>query len=289
MLLHIQEIELESMINDLASIISPMYKVMAPDAYQNHMRGCPSMDNDCRIGWGSERPFSGVTACLDFCAHNHRDINNMNGGATVILTLKKPLSGQVSRLSITDEQYHILPGYSLVKTGGFEHEDGSIQVLNKFPQKKRLRKCRIGSCKERKEAALEFKHSHKINQDLFQVTNINTSLVSVKSPDKSLVNESSFSSEIKKVVKYTNERDELIYEVDSDNEDVLINGTGIALALSHGSLLIECAKREIHASSSINSPNRLNPSRVSLVFYQHKNLKKPSHGKFDIHHKENRT
>lgn len=275
------------MINDLASIIGPIYKVMAPDAYQNHLRGDPINDNDCRIGWGSEKPFSGVTACLDFCSHNHRDTNNMTGGATVILTLKKPLSGQVSLsngcTNINNDQYHILPGYSLVKTEGLEYEDGSIQVLNKFPQNKRLRKSRLGTCKKRKEAALEFKHSCKNCQSIYSLKNINTS--SVKFPGKG---ECSFSSEIKKIVKFTNERDEVIYEVDSDNEDVLVNGTGIALALDHGSLLIECAKREIHASSAINNPNRLNPSRVSLVFYQHKNLKKPSHGRFDIH-KENRT
>jgi hypothetical protein len=40
----------------------------------------------CRIGTSS--PFSGVTVNLDFCAHEHRDIFNVDNGATlVIITL----------------------------------------------------------------------------------------------------------------------------------------------------------------------------------------------------------
>ena len=43
----------------------------------------------CRIGSGLDRPYSGVTAVVDFSAHSHKDKNNMIGGTTTIITLSK--------------------------------------------------------------------------------------------------------------------------------------------------------------------------------------------------------
>jgi hypothetical protein len=74
-----------------------------------------------------------------------------------------------------------------------------------------------------------------------------------------------------------------IYTEETDCEENFVNSNigGVAIALSHGSMCLEVAKMEMHATTALKFPNRRYPCRIGLVFYQHKNLHFPDHGAFE--------
>ncbi|KAG7174618.1 methylcytosine dioxygenase TET2-like, partial [Homarus americanus] len=147
-----EESEIEHKLQSLATILAPVYKQYAPEAYKNQT----AFENDsleCRLGYNGGRPWAGVTACADFCAHAHKDNHNMNNGCTVVATLTKHRG--FSRPD--DEQLHVLPLYIIDptdETGSYEDyhrkvQSGALQVLTRYPCEIRLRTEPLLSCRAR--------------------------------------------------------------------------------------------------------------------------------------------
>ncbi|KAF3852560.1 hypothetical protein F7725_005915 [Dissostichus mawsoni] len=123
-----EEERLEHNFQNLATLLGPLYKNLAPDAYGNQVEH-EHRGPDCRLGLKDGRPFSGVTACLDFCAHSHRDLHNMQGGSTVA--------------SSTDE-------FGSEEAQQEKIKSGAIQVLSAFRRQVRMLSEPAKSCRQKK-------------------------------------------------------------------------------------------------------------------------------------------
>ena len=75
--LGLKERNLEYTVNNLADQVGNLFEAVVPQAFKN-MTCRGGQAEKCRIGdsrkSGNERPFSGVTAVSDFCAHAHRGL-----------------------------------------------------------------------------------------------------------------------------------------------------------------------------------------------------------------------
>ncbi|XP_053779514.1 methylcytosine dioxygenase TET1 isoform X4 [Desmodus rotundus] len=452
----LHEKNLEDNLQNLATQLAPIYKQYAPVAYQNQVE-YEHVARECRLGSKEGRPFSGVTACLDFCAHPHRDIHNMNNGSTVVCTLTREDNRSLGVIP-QDEQLHVLPLYKLSDTDEFGSREGmeakiksgAIEVLTPCPKKRKRFTQPIPRSGKKRAAMMTEVLTHKVKGvekklvPRIKRKNVTTNNSKASSPlllgnkTETLQPETSetepnfifkvsdniktysLTPAIPQPVKEANlpptlswppkaasttagfkndasvscglsergsnphctmpsaglsgasaaagegagiaqpreesplptlstpasdswacsepppgppeqltshpssqqpplitsppdpassqvEEDEQRSEADeppsddplsddplspaveklphideywSDSEHIFLDANigGVAIAPSHGSVLIECARRELHATTPVRHPNRNHPTRLSLVFYQHKNLNKPQHG-----------
>ncbi|XP_038518693.1 methylcytosine dioxygenase TET1 [Canis lupus familiaris] len=454
----LHEKNLEDNLQSLATRLAPIYKQYAPVAYQNQVE-YEHVARECRLGSKEGRPFSGVTACLDFCAHPHRDIHNMNNGSTVVCTLTREDNRSLGVIP-QDEQLHVLPLYKLSDTDEFGSREGmeakiksgAIEVLTPrrkkrkrftqpVPRSGKKRAAMMTEVLAHKIRAVEKKFVPRVKRKNNSTSNGKTSSLpllgnktealqlEIKSetephfifkgsdntktysltpsiphtlkeanispgfswspkttsattaPFKNdvsvsygfserssnphctmpsarhsganaaagectgiaqpgeVVALSTLSTPVTESLVYSEpstgpseqlpsnhpnqqapfttsphdltsslvEEDEQHSDADeplsddplsddplspteeklphideywSDSEHIFLDANigGVAIAPAHGSVLIECARRELHATTPVEHPNRNHPTRLSLVFYQHKNLNKPQHG-----------
>ena len=287
--------DLAHICEELTNTVGPVYRRLAPDS-ANNMALFDNVAEDCRIGAAGNKMFSGFTCVCDFCAHAHKDTNNMVGGATAVVTLLRPEDRDVREPE--DQQYHVLPLYvpdcsqdelnANVAAGG-------LTILDKFKRTIAVRDTKKANCKRGRLNAERKRMLDGIAKD--DQPSLPPKLIPQFDGNSTIGSEDGFASDssfnISADSSFNTSADlDLTQGLDGAMEGMKIithesdcleafddpNIGGVAFALPHGSILVECAKQELHATTALRAPNRSEPHRIGLVFYQHKNLHHPSHG-----------
>ncbi|XP_040588510.1 methylcytosine dioxygenase TET1 isoform X2 [Mesocricetus auratus] len=284
-----QEKRIELTLNKMADMLAPIYKQMAPTAYQNQVK-YEDVAGDCRLGTKKGRPFSGVTCCMDFCAHSHKDIHNMINGSTVVCTLLR--EDARDRKNPQDEQFHVLPLHRLADTDEFGSREGmeakirsgAIEIIKPSMRKLLHFNEPIPRCGKRR-TTMKGQNKNPAAEEVKKKRNSSNSPVDAepRMHFHSGLHEPEAHYAADEPLSDDQSSDEIIIsqtEFLSDSEEVYYDPSfgGVAIAVTHGSVLIEYARGELHATTALRNPSRSNPTRSSLVFYQHKNLNMPNHG-----------
>jgi len=286
---------LAAICEELTNEVSPAYQAMTPDSF-NNMQLFEEVAGDCRVGAEGSKVFSGITCVCDFCAHAHKDSNNMVGGATAVVTLLRPEDREAEAQE--DQQFHVLPLYVPDCTEeelDAEVASNGLVVLDKFTRTIAIRKTKKSNCKrgrlnaERKRMLDGLASKDKAGMP--QVDGLDNSIssdssFSLNSSNESFSSNSSFDRSSQELDGILEELKIVTHETDCLEAFDDPNIGGVAFALTHGSILVECAKQELHATTALRAPDRSHPHRIGLVFYQHKNLHHPSHGSDEFRRKK---
>jgi len=227
-----------------------------------------------------------------------------------VVTLLKHRSATDSSPPV-DEQLHVLPLYVVDSLAASDEESGQstgVEVLNEFQVTMRIRQTPFISKrwdnfhvrkKKIKDNLLDSRKSQLVTS-VASLGNCVSSVVgkactdSKSRPRPHSVSDTMFASrtaeENCEKLKSADDLSVLLrkthnpIEIYTDNsecfEDPALGGVGIAL--THGSVAFEVAKQELHATTALKFPDRRSPTRISLVFYQHRRMDQLQHGASDL-------